>query len=129
MIRPVILGSLAYIIPTFPLAYFWHLKWFKNSYERWEYFGEPNVPLGFGTIVLQGAVLSIAYMLAPITHSSAAHALGFVVVFAAYHWSVHVLAAMAKNGRMRTWGYFGLETLYLALQFGIFWLLLTTVVY
>ena len=126
----IILGALAYIVPTFPLAYVWHLKLFKTNYEQWDYAGgNPSIPLGFLSIFLQGIILSFLYALAPINHASFFAAIGLVGLFGFFHWTVHVLAAMAKNERMRTWGYFGLETVYLALQFGIFALLMSGLVY
>ncbi len=130
MTTHIILGALAYIIPTFALAYFWHLKWFKELYEKWEFAGgDPNVPLGFVSIVLQGIVLATLYALAPIDHTSLASASALVGLFAIFHWTTHVLAAMAKSPAMRNWHYFSLETFYLALQFGIFALAMSTIIY
>jgi len=39
----IVLGALAYIIPSMPWGYFWHLKVFKKKYEQWEYFGTAPV--------------------------------------------------------------------------------------
>lgn len=126
----IILGALSYIIPTFALAYFWHLKWFKELYEKWDYAGgDPNIPLGFLTIVIQGIVLSALYAWAPIEHTLLAAAVLFIGTLAILHWSVHVVAAMAKGPKMRNWHFFGLETFYLVLQFGIFATLISSVVY
>jgi len=126
----IIFGLFVYIVPTFALAYFWHLKWFKELYERWDYAGaNPSIPLGFLSITLQGILLSLVYAFAPINHTSLLTAFGLFGLVGFFHWTVHVLAAMAKNERMRTLGYFGFETLYLVLQFGIFALLISSVVY
>lgn len=130
MTTPIILGALAYIIPTFVLAYFWHLQWFKSRYDTWTYTdGNPSIPLGFLSIVVQGIVLSAFYAWAPIDHASFVSAAAFIGIVAVLHWSVHVLAAMAKEGRMRNWQYFGLETLYLVLQFGLFAILISGIAY
>lgn len=48
----IILGALAYIVPSMPWGYFWHLRVFK---KEWEYFGTgPSVPLAFIAMVIQG---------------------------------------------------------------------------
>jgi len=128
-IMAIILGALAYIIPTFPLAYFWHLKLFKVRYEQWSYADEPYIPLGFASILIQGVALSVLYAWAPIDHTSFIEAMSFIGLLAIVHWSVHVVAAMAKNSKERNWEYFYFETLYLALQFGLFGLLISSLVY
>lgn len=130
MTTKIILGALAYIIPTFILAYFWHLKWFKNRYEKWDYAGgNPSPSLGLASMVVQGVVLSALYAWAPIDHSLFLDAVSFIGMLAIFHWSVHVLAAMAKSPKMRNWHYFGFETFYLVLQFGLLAILISSVVY
>jgi hypothetical protein len=129
MTTQIIFGALAYIIPTFALAYFWHLKWFKSLYEKWAYAEKPSIPLGFASIGIQGIVLSTLYALAPIAHNSLVSALILMSGFAVFHWTVHVLALMAKSHLARNWGYFLLETFYLTFQFGIFAILISTIVY
>ena len=80
-------------------------------------------------MVVQGFTLSYLYAFAPINHSSPLSAVSLVGLLAILHWSVHVLAAMAKNDRLRSWNYVRFETLFLALQFGVFAALISTIVY
>lgn len=128
MLIPVILGALAYIIPTMPYAYAWHMIWFKARYERWQYFGgDASVPLGFSSMIIQGVVLSWAYALLPIDHASAQNGLLYAAIMGVFFWSTHVIAAMAKHGATRTRGYLLLETVYLIGQFGLFGVLLIAV--
>lgn len=130
MTSSIIFGSLAYIIPTFLLAYFWHLKLFKKQYEIWDYAGgNPSPPLGLLSMIVQGLVLSILYAWAPIAHNSFLTSISFIGILGAFHWSTHVIAAMAKNPKTRNLKYFLVETFFLLLQFGLYSLLLSTVVY
>lgn len=128
MLLKIILTALAYIIPTMPYAYFWHMVWFKKKYEQWEYFGgDASVPLGFTSMIIQGIVLSYAYAILPIEHNSLANSMYFSGILGIFFWSTHVVAAMAKHGPTRTAGYLTLETVYLIGQFGIFGVLLSAV--
>lgn len=111
----ILYGALVYLGVTFPLAYFWHLKVFKNLYEKWDYAGKnPYIPLGFASMVVQGFVLSYLYFSLNIGVWTLMFGMGLFL------WSTHVIAAMAKSRALRNYGYFALETVYLALQFGIF---------
>ena len=128
MLLKIILAALAYIIPTMPYAYFWHMVWFKKNYEKWEYFGgDASVPLGFTSMFVQGIVLSFAYAILPIEHNSLANSMYFSTILGIFFWSTHVISAMAKHGATRTKGYFVLETVYLVGQFVMFGLLMSTV--
>lgn len=123
-------GTFAYVIPTFILAYVWHLKLFRKRYEIWDYAGgEPSPPLGLASMVVQGIVISSLYQWAPINHSSLKSAFLFIGTFAIFHWSIHVIAAMAKNPKLRNVTYFLMETFYLFLQFGIYAILMSSVVF
>ena len=61
--RPVILGTLAYLLVTFPLAIAWHLVVFKTQYKSIGYIGreEPGFLLGLLSILMQGILLSLFY--------------------------------------------------------------------
>lgn len=130
MITLIFFGTLTYIVPTFIIAYFWHLKWFKKHYEIWDYAGgNPSPPLGLASMLVQGVILSGLYAWAPINHSSLIAGASFIGSLAIFHWSIHVIAAMAKNPRMRNLKYLMIETLFLSIQFGIYTILMTSLVY
>ena len=130
MLSQIIFGTLAYIVPTFFLAYFWHLKWFKKQYEIWDYAGgSPSPPLGLASMFVQGIVLAGLYVWAPIEHQSLSSACLFVGTLALFHWSTHVVAAMAKNPRLRNVNYLAVETVFLMLQFGLFVILMSKIIY
>lgn len=60
--KPIILGTLAYTLVTFPLAVIWHVVIFKDQYQSFSYIeGEPNFLLGLITILFQGLILSYLY--------------------------------------------------------------------
>jgi hypothetical protein len=120
----ILFGTLCYIVPTFPLAYFWHLKFFGRQYTKWGYFGIPSPPLGLLSMVVQGVVLSCIYFSVYPQPGTFWQAMAFAGVMGLFHWSIHVIAAMAKQAESRNWSFFLLESLYLMLQFGIYGLVL-----
>lgn len=127
--RKILLGTLGYLLITFPLAYAWHLILFEQMYGELGYFGreEPIVAFGFGAILLQGILLSIIYPFLCRNRSFLSGTLTFTLVMGGYHWTTHVLAAAAKQSiePLSTW--FALETIYLAIQFLLGGLLLACV--
>ena len=51
------LGLLAYVLPTFPIAYAWHLVIFGARYEALEvYRDDMIIPFGLLSMLIQGAV-------------------------------------------------------------------------
>jgi hypothetical protein len=124
----IILGALAYIIPSMPFGYFWHLRVFKKNYDKWQFFGiKPNVPLAFIAMVIQGTILSVVYALLPIEHASVTHIFTFVSVMGIFFWSRVVVPTMASNASSRTVGFFFLESAYLAGQYVLFGAMLCVV--
>ena len=124
----IILGALAYIIPSMPFGYFWHLRVFKKNYDKWQFFGTaPSVPLAFTAMVIQGTILSGSYAFLPIEHTSAVHIFTFVSIMGVFFWSRVVIPSMASNIFARTTGFFFLETTYLLGQYALFGALLCAV--
>jgi len=117
--KKILLGTLGYAAITFPLAYVWHLVAFKNTYDQLGYISrdEPIIAFGFASIVMQGILLATIYPLLCGRLSFGKGAATFILLMGTYHWTMHVLAAAAKQdiGPLPTW--FGIETLYLAIQF------------
>ena len=122
----IIVGTLAYLIVTFPYAYVWHMKIFKEKYLQWQYFGRDAKPiLGLLSMVIQGIVLSYGYSLLAIDHASLLAGLGYATIMGVFFWSTHVIAAMAKHGETRTLEFFLMETVYLSIQFVVFGILIS----
>ena len=122
----ILFGTLAYIIVTFPLAVLWHMKIFREKYMRWQYFGEDVKPmLGLASMVVQGAVLSYGYSVLNVNHSSTLSGVCYALAMGLFLWSVHVLATMGKSSKVRHFEFFAMETVYLAIQFGLYGLIIS----
>ena len=53
------LGFAAYLLPTFPIAFVWHLVLFERKYHALQiYRDEPVIAFGLGSMVIQGAIFS-----------------------------------------------------------------------
>ena len=124
----IILGALAYILPSMPLGYFWHLTVFKKQYDKWQYFpAGRSVPLAFIAMVIQGTILSVTYAILPIEHASVVHIFAFASIMGIFFWSRVVVPSMASHVTTRTPGFFFLETAYLIGQYALFGALLCVV--
>lgn len=117
----ILLASAAYIVIVFPLAFGWHLGLFKEKYQTFGYFnGEPNIPVGLVTVVVQGLALASIF---PLFHTGSAgfvRAFQFAGLMGLFFWTSHVLALVAKQNIPNASGFIAMETGYLALQFGLF---------
>ena len=52
-----ILAVLAYVVPTFPLGYFWHLTFFAERYKELEVYRDDLIfPLGLVSMLVQGII-------------------------------------------------------------------------
>jgi len=122
-------GTLGYALVTFPLAYVWHLVVFKATYDKLGYFSrdEPIIVFGFFAILLQGALLSLIYPFLCRGMSFAKGAITIAAVMGGYHWTMHVLAAAAKQAIEPLPLWFGFETAYLVIQFTLAGLILAFV--
>ena len=118
---PIVLGTIAYIIVSLPLAVLWHMKIFRTKYMAWEYFGEDVKPiLGLSSMVVQGVILSYGYAVLNVAHTSLFSGISYSLVMGLFLWSVHVLATMGKSSKVRHFEFFAMETIYLAIQFLIY---------
>lgn len=115
------LAALGYIIIVFPLAYFWHLGPLQEMYRGFGYFeGEPNIALGFLTIVIQAIVLSALYPYFRTGSAGVARALQFGAFVGLFFWTSHVLALVAKQNVPDAGAFVLIETGYLICQFGLY---------
>ena len=116
------LGVAAYLVPTFPIAYAWHLVLFAPAYEALGiYRPDPLIPFGFASMVIQGIIFSWAYPRLLPAHGSAIFApgLAYGLALAALSWSFTTLAVAAKNIMSSVPLYLLLETGFTLLQFAI----------
>ncbi len=124
-IRLAAAGALAYALVTFPLAVLWHAVLFRSFYDRFGYFeGEPSFALGLLTIVIQGAILSLLYPHVAFAGSGVGRGLKYALAMGGFFWTSHVLAFLAKQQVDGAALFLAMETGYLAVQFGVFGLLI-----
>jgi hypothetical protein len=124
-INKVVLGTVAYTIGTFTLAVAWHVLLFEDRYRSFGYIeGDPNFVLGFITILLQGMILSVLYPLVQIAGEGVLRGIKFSLLIGSFFWTSHVLAFVAKQSVENIGLFVTMETVYLALQFGLFGVLI-----
>ena len=116
------LGFAAYLLPTFPLGYFWHLRTFASLYERLEmYRQEVIIPFGLAAMVIQGLLFSWLYpkLFSTARQDYLASTLGFAAVFGILAFSFAVLPVAAKYRMTSVRDFIVLETAFTILQFAI----------
>lgn len=123
--KSILLGTLSYVLVTFPIAIIWHIVLFEQNYISFGYFqGEPNIPLGFLTILIQGVILSALYPYVRFSGKGVVRGLKYSLAIGAFFWTSHVLAFIAKQTVSNPVTFTLMETFYLLIQFGIFGLLI-----
>jgi hypothetical protein len=114
------LGVAAYLVPTFPIAYAWHLVAFAPAYDALGiYRPDPIIPFGFASMVIQAIAFSWAY---PRLFPGRGNAilkpgLAYGLALAILSWSFTTLAVAAKNIMTSVPTYVQLETGFTLLQF------------
>lgn len=116
------LSALAYLLPTLPLGYGWHLVTFKHAYERLDvYRAEVILPLGLDSMVVQALIFAWMYprLFSTRREDWLASALRFAGVFAPLAWSFTTLAVAAKYQMSSVTDFMMLETGFTILQFAV----------
>jgi hypothetical protein len=116
------LGVAAYLVPTFPLGYVWHLKTFKARYERLEMFrSEVVIPLGLGAMIVQALVFAWLYPRLFDTAPDAwvGSAAVFGLIFGTLAWSFTTLPVAAKYRTTSVRGFLALETSFTVVHFAV----------
>lgn len=116
------LAVAAYLLPTFPLGYFWHLKAFRDRYDRLAVYREQViVPFGLTSMALQALLFAGIYphLFSTARDAWGSSALQFGVVFGVLAWSLATLPAAAKYRMISVKSFLGLETAFTALHYVI----------
>lgn len=116
------LAVLAYLLPTFPLGYFWHLKTFAPAYHSLQMYRDTVIiPLGLASMVLQALIFAWAYphLFDTSPDRWLAGAFGFFAVMGGLAWSFVVLPVAAKYRMTDVRRFMVLETAFTALQFAV----------
>lgn len=114
------LAALAYLLPTFPLGYFWHLVTFSEQYHRLEmYRDEVIIPLGLASMIIQALLFAWAYprLFAGYRDHWYRGAWRFGLFFGALAWTFAVLPVAAKYRMSSVQDFLLLETAFTVLQF------------
>lgn len=112
----------AYLLPTFPLGYSWHLTTFKAEYERLDiYRAEVIIPLGLASMAIQALLFAWLYPRIFDTRREAwlHSALRFGAVFGLLAWSFTTLPVAAKYQMSSISDFLLLETGFTILQFAV----------
>jgi hypothetical protein len=113
-----LLAALAYIIPTFPLGYFWHLEIFRHTYASLAVFRpDITIPLGVASMVIQGAIWAYVYWRLFRHETVVAGALKFAALAMPLAWSFMVLAVSAKHHMTSVSGFLQIETAFIVVQY------------
>jgi hypothetical protein len=115
------LGLVAYVVPTFPIGYVWHLVAFAPVYRDLAmYRDEVIIPFGLLSMLIQGAAFSWVYPRAFSDRSAWLwNGLRYGLALALVSWSFTTLAVAAKNVMTSVPTYMLLETGFTLLQFAI----------
>jgi len=119
MNRTFWLAVLAYVVPTFPLGYFWHLTTFAEQYHALAMYREQVIiPMGLASMLTQGVLFAWAY---PRLFGSLGDwkrgALRFGFFFGLLAWSYAVLPVAAKYRMTSVADFVALESAFTFLQF------------
>ena len=120
MSRAFWLGVAAYVVPSFVIAYPWHLTVFAPAYHALAiYRDDVIVPFGLLSMLIQGVIFSLAYPRFFPDRGSLVLRPGLVygAGLAILSWSFTTLAVAAKNVMTSVPSYLALETGFTLLQF------------
>jgi hypothetical protein len=119
-LRRLWLGMAAYLIPTFPIAFVWHLVLFEPQYHALHlYRADPIIPLGLASMVIQSVVFSwvFPHLFAGNRSSILKDGLLYGLGAGLLSWSFTTLAVAAKHPMASISDYVFLETAFTILQF------------
>ncbi len=115
-----ILGVLAYLLPTFPLGYVWHLVLFDAQYKSLElYRDEVIIPMGVAAMLTQGIVYSWIYprLCSDVRAAWFKGAVRFFIPFFLLGWSFATLPVAAKYRMTSVPLFMALESAFTFIQF------------
>jgi hypothetical protein len=114
------LAVLAYLMPTFPLGYAWHLVTFHEAYERLAlYRPQVIIPLGLASMCIQAIFFAWSYprLFSTRREDWLASAAKFGLVFGTLAWSFTTLPVAAKYNMTSVVEFMKLESAFTAVQF------------
>jgi hypothetical protein len=114
----MLLAVLAYMLPTFPIGYLWHLVVFKDTYAALQFYREDVIiPFGIAAMLIQGVVWAFVYSRLFAHEGVLRGAAKFAALAAPLAWSFMVIAVAAKHQMSSVAGFVAIETGFIALQY------------
>jgi len=115
-----ILSVLAYMLPTFPLGFFWHLTIFADYYQSLHVYREDIIiPFGIVAMLIQGVIWSVVYERLFSGEPILKGALKFASLACPLAWSFMVLAVSAKHQMSSVSGFLLIETAFILVHYSI----------
>jgi len=115
-----IFAVLAYMLPTFPLGFFWHLTIFADYYKSLHVYREDIViPFGIVSMLIQRVIWAIIYERLFSGESIVKGAIKFALLACPLAWTFMVLAVSAKHMMSSVSGFLLIETAFILLQYTI----------
>jgi hypothetical protein len=114
-------GLAAYVLPTFPIGYLWHLVAFAPTYRDLAmYRSDIIIPLGLASMLIQGAIFSWVYpRVFAERRAWVWNGARFGLALALLSWSFTTLAVAAKNVMTSVPTYVLMETGFTLVQFAV----------
>lgn len=116
------LAVAAYLVPTFPLGYFWHLAIFEQQYRSLQlYRNDVIIPMGLSAMLIQAFLYAWMYpkLFSTSRQSWTQSAAGFFLVFFLLGFSWAVLPVAAKYQMSSVPRFMMLETGFTFVQFAV----------
>jgi hypothetical protein len=108
----------AYLLPSFPLGYAWHMTLFADNYHALNLFrNDVIIPMGLTSMLTQAVLFAWAYPRLFGGLPWLTGALHFGVVFGLLAWSYNTLPIAAKYQMSSVSDFFWLETAFNLAQF------------
>lgn len=113
------LSVLAYLVPTMILGMVWHFMWFAALYERLGIYNrqEPIIPLGFGSMLIQGLIIAYLYPFYEKEQHSVLRGIKFSLLMGIFLFTVSTLANAAKIEVTSMMDWLLIQTAFHLLQF------------
>ncbi len=126
--RKRVLAVLAYVLPTFPLGFFWHLTIFADYYRSLDVYREDIIiPFGVVSMLIQGVIWSVIYERLFPGEPILKGAMKFAALAFPLAWSFMVLAIGAKHQMASVSGFLVIETGFMLVHYAIVSPLIATV--
>jgi hypothetical protein len=110
----------AYLVPSFPIAFVWHLLLFESNYHALRIYREdPIIPFGLASMVIQSIIFSWVFPRLFANHGGSVlkNGLLYGLGLGLLSWSFTTLAVAAKHPMSSISDYVVLETGFTVLQF------------